>query len=385
VPGYKLYSWIFGVNLTEMDPEDLTQYRSLSEFFMRQLKQGVRPIADNQLVSPADGRVVNFGYIENKRVEQVKGVSYSLDALLSGSGPGPTAQDSITSNPTGPPKDEAKGASSEEDNATVDEREFAKLNGISYSIDQLMGNEPHENQDPETTKPKKAGWKRLFNWRRSSSSATSSQNSTESDSVTPHTSQSQEHDVSVPASASSQANPVTEHSFGEQLSLASQTFDPLSPHWSLRGVPKEGNKMYFCVVYLAPGDYHRFHSPTSWVVERRRHFAGELFSVSPYMTKLLSDLFVLNERVALLGRWRHGFFSMVPVGATNVGSIRIDFDSELRTNSPSKPKTPGEYVEATYAKSSTLLGGKPLMAGEQMGGFWLVSRAQGFSSFSCIY
>lgn len=29
----------------------------------------------------------------------------------------------------------------------------------------------------------------------------------------------------------------------------------------------------------------------------------------------------------MLGRWRHGFFSMIPVGATNVGSIRVNFDS----------------------------------------------------------
>lgn len=53
---------------------------------------------------------------------------------------------------------------------------------------------------------------------------------------------------------------------------------------------------------------------------------GDLFSVSPWMVKRLENLFVLNERVVLLGRWRYGFFSMVPVGATNVGSIKIDFD-----------------------------------------------------------
>ena len=60
---------------------------------------------------------------------------------------------------------------------------------------------------------------------------------------------------------------------------------------------------------------------------------GELFSVSPYMAKRLQNLFVLNERVALLGRWRYGFFGMVPVGATNVGSIKVNFDSVSKSES----------------------------------------------------
>ena len=34
------------------------------------------------------------------------------------------------------------------------------------------------------------------------------------------------------------------------------------------------NSLFYCVIYLAPGDYHRFHSPTDWDVQHRRHFPG---------------------------------------------------------------------------------------------------------------
>lgn len=150
---------------------------------------------------------------------------------------------------------------------------------------------------------------------------------------------------------------------------------------------KTATALYYIVVYLAPGDYHRFHSPTSWIVEKRRHFAGELYSVSPYLQRTLPGLFTLNERVVLLGRWRWGFFSFTPVGATNVGSIKINFDSELRTNSLTtdtaadraaeeavkRGESYSGYAEATYSKASRILGGHALRKGEEMGRFQLGS------------
>jgi phosphatidylserine decarboxylase len=121
---------------------------------------------------------------------------------------------------------------------------------------------------------------------------------------------------------------------------------------------------------------------------------GELFSVSPYMAKRLENLFVLNERVALLGRWKYGFFGMVPVGATNVGSIKINFDTvnslfhhffllahlflfflsqALRTNIRGRRPPPGTYTEGIYSSASTALHGQPLRPAQEMGGFCLGS------------
>ena len=32
--------------------------------------------------------------------------------------------------------------------------------------------------------------------------------------------------------------------------------------------------LHHIVIYLAPGDYHHFHSPVDWTVNTRRHFPG---------------------------------------------------------------------------------------------------------------
>ena len=36
----------------------------------------------------------------------------------------------------------------------------------------------------------------------------------------------------------------------------------------------KGRELYHVILYLAPGDYHHFHSPADWKVLKRRHFPG---------------------------------------------------------------------------------------------------------------
>lgn len=142
-PLYKLWSYVFGCDLTEMAAPNLETFPNLQSFFIRALKPGVRPIAQTLLVSPADGKVLHYGPVAENTVEQIKGVSYRLDAFL----------------------------------------------GIGKYMD---------------TKD------------------------------------------------------------GGNLSTSKE-------------LTKKGHQLYHCVVYLAPGDYHRFHSPANWTVERTKHFAGKFF------------------------------------------------------------------------------------------------------------
>lgn len=95
---------------------------------------------------------------------------------------------------------------------------------------------------------------------------------------------------------------------------------------------KEGRDLYQIVIYLAPGNYHAFHAPARWVAEKELHFPGLLLSVRPSILNRLPRLFCLNERVVIRGHWKHGFFSLSAVAATNVGDVMIDADPNLRTN-----------------------------------------------------
>ncbi|XP_029778527.1 phosphatidylserine decarboxylase proenzyme, mitochondrial isoform X3 [Suricata suricatta] len=241
-PVYSLYIWTFGVNMKEAAVEDLHHYRNLSEFFRRKLKPQARPVCGlHSVISPSDGKILNFGQVKNCEVEQVKGVTYSLESFL-----------------------------------------------------------------------------------------------------------------------------------GPRTSTEDLPFPPATPSGSFRNqlVTREGNELYHCVIYLAPGDYHCFHSPTDWTVSHRRHFPGSLMSVNPGMARWIKELFCHNERVVLTGDWKHGFFSLTAVGATNVGSIRIYFDRDLHTNSPRYSK--GSYNDFSFV-THTNKEGIPMRKGEHLGEFNLGS------------
>ncbi|XP_038649326.1 phosphatidylserine decarboxylase proenzyme, mitochondrial isoform X3 [Scyliorhinus canicula] len=241
-PVYNLYIWTFGVNMKEAAVEDLQHYRNLSEFFRRKLKPQARPVSNSHcVVSPSDGKILHFGRVKNCEVEQVKGVTYSLETFL--------------------------GPQTWSENLEI------------------------SNSKSETT-------------------------------------------------------------FQDHL------------------VTREGNDLYHCVIYLAPGDYHCFHSPADWRVAHRRHFPGSLMSVNPGVARWIKELFCHNERVVLAGDWTHGFFSLTAVGATNVGSIRIYFDNDLHTNSPRYMK--GSYNDFSFVTNNNE-GGITMRKGEHLGEFNLGS------------
>lgn len=98
------------------------------------------------------------------------------------------------------------------------------------------------------------------------------------------------------------------------------------------------NKLFHCILYLCPGDYHRFHSPTELIVKQRNHILGTLLPVKEQYALTGKMKYEKNERVSVFGDWKGGFMSLVFVGALNVGSIELNFDPELKTNS--KPSTP---------------------------------------------
>ena len=88
----RTYAKAFGCRLDEMREPSLESFANLQQFFTRRLRDGVRPIAPSGMASPVDGRVMSVGVVEDDHhAYQIKGMRYSIPALLGEPLPSATA------------------------------------------------------------------------------------------------------------------------------------------------------------------------------------------------------------------------------------------------------------------------------------------------------
>jgi len=93
----RLYVFLFQVDLTECD-RHISEFDSLSEFFSRPLKPGLRPIdsTPNALVSPVDATVHGFGRITGGQFGQSDSRSGSIHELVGTDKVNPTQAHPLT-------------------------------------------------------------------------------------------------------------------------------------------------------------------------------------------------------------------------------------------------------------------------------------------------
>ncbi|MCB1704424.1 MAG: phosphatidylserine decarboxylase [Halioglobus sp.] len=74
----------FNVDMSEAQEPDHTRYACFNEFFTRPLREGARPLADADILCPADGAISQSGDIANGLLFQAKGRYFSAADLLGG-------------------------------------------------------------------------------------------------------------------------------------------------------------------------------------------------------------------------------------------------------------------------------------------------------------
>jgi len=110
----------------------------------------------------------------------------------------------------------------------------------------------------------------------------------------------------------------------------------------------------FMNFYLSPKDYHRYHSPVDFKLNKLIHVPGKLYPVNiKYLNKEL-DLFVQNERVILECENNGKLFYMVFVGALNVGQMVFEFEPKVETNTDASEIKVYDYENIKISKGDCL-------------------------------
>ena len=80
----KTYINLFNVNMNECEKESINDYKTFCEFFTRKLKSSIHKIDTKKysIVSSCDGKILEYGKIENNTILQVKGKKIHIRDLL---------------------------------------------------------------------------------------------------------------------------------------------------------------------------------------------------------------------------------------------------------------------------------------------------------------
>jgi phosphatidylserine decarboxylase len=118
----------------------------------------------------------------------------------------------------------------------------------------------------------------------------------------------------------------------------------------------------FGVVYLSPRDYHRVHSPVAGRVVLVRSLPGDLFPVNSIGERHFPNLFVRNQRVAIvIDTPDNGRVTVVMVGAIIVGRITVtvlggpDTRPGVYPIEPPAPVNPGDEIGVFHLGSTAVI------------------------------
>lgn len=123
----------------------------------------------------------------------------------------------------------------------------------------------------------------------------------------------------------------------------------------------------YAVIYLAPFNYHRIHSPFDGELIASYYCPGTLWPVNEDSVSRIEGLFCINERATSHIKFKDGEGLLVKVGATNVGRIAMTYPSSWVSNTS---RVPSRFKPVSTWKPDHLI---TIKRGDQLGVFELGS------------